>query len=153
MSTGTIIDLVSEFETKKFEKKEKPSIGRQIGLGITQGTGDLSNLVGMVLGGIQAPLTYGILDNEARKAVTTPGMEAEAESIYKKDLSPSDFVTLAGEDSDIVGPLMLPGQRAALTAATQRIPEEGNIQEITRRGVRSLPALIGGPLVAAEVGE
>jgi len=130
--------------------RKRTSLGKQAAMGVVQGGGDIVQLINMIQGLAQAPLSYGLLDKAGRSAVATPGMEARARMETDPNITESQFIGLASED-DLMGQPMLPGQRTQLSESLASIPEEGMLQEGVRRGVRTLPGLIGGPVVAGEM--
>ena len=128
-----------------------PSYARQVGLGVAQGLGDIAQLGGMLQGAIQAPLTYGLLDEKQRKEIATPSQKVQAEEFTKKDQGLAEFLAYATDD-DLMPPTVLSGQRAAVSEELEKIPEEGDLQEVIRRGTRTVPGLLLGPGAFAGMG-
>ncbi len=153
---GTIFDLYDEAgkEERQKTKKRRPKTAqaiREVGLGMAQGAGDIVQMAGMLEGAIQAPLTYGLLSEEQRKETQLPGEKARTQMLFDPDITESQFAALAVDD-DLIPPTQLPGGRTALGEALEEIPEEGTLQEIVRRGTRTLAFAPAGAAAMAEMG-
>lgn len=138
-------DIISTFlEVEEAGPRQTQSGAEDIATGALLGGLDIADLGGLLQAAIQAPLTYGLLTPEQREEVATPGMKARAELETSPELSEKDFIALAGEDDDLIGLPILPGQRRALARAKEKIPQGGKLQEIARRGTRAAPFVLGG---------
>jgi hypothetical protein len=150
---STYLELLEPSQSSQASAPQ--NIAAQAARGALQGAIDIGGIGGLLQGLTQAPLTYGLLNPELRKETSTPGMKARAGLETSPNLSEKDFIAVAGEDDDILGLPILPGQRRALRQAQEDFPQGGLLQEGIRRSVRSLPASLLGPgaLSTALIGE
>lgn len=148
--SGDVFDFIDEADTIQVFPRppEEQSLAQDAVFGAAQGLGDLTSIVGLGEAAIQAPLTFGLLDSEQRRKVSTPGQDARTQQLLDPNLSDLDFIALAGDD-DLIGPDRLPGQRIATRDAIEEIGDGNTRQESIRRVVRSVASLPAGGKVAA----
>ncbi len=144
---STLLETVEPSEEAPQEQAPQNALA-QIARGLAQGGLDIGNFGSLGQALIQSPLTLA-LSPEQREIAATPGMQARAEMEKEPGLTESQKVALYGDEEDLIGLPILPGQRKKLREEAAKIPEGGHTQEIIRRLTRTLPLLAGGPMSAA----
>ena len=131
-------------ERKKQRDEKKRSLlsktASEIGMGVTQGLGDIAGVVTLPEAGINKLISMAA-GEDIYKDVVTPGQKARFEQAQSPELSELQKLSLLEEDDDLMPMMRLHGGRGRLMEAVENIPSEGKLQEGVRRVTRAAPGL------------